>query len=152
MSEPPATTTAPDHIGSRRDRFASAPWTVAALAACGCVVVALVDPTERMVTPPCPLRAATGWWCPLCGATRAASRLLRGDVTTALRFNAVFVVLLPLAVLVWVAAAFPHRLRWLDPVRSRSRSILIAVVAVLGVFMVVRNLPFAATSLRYPGA
>ena len=145
--------TAPvDPSAERRARYPVGPWTGAAVAACGCVAVALVDPTKHMLTPPCPMRAITGWWCPFCGATRAASRLLRGDVLSALQFNAVFVVLLPLVAGLWTAAAFPGRFSWLDPIRARSTPILTAVAVLFGVFMVVRNTPFADTWLRYPGA
>lgn len=148
-----APTTAPvDRQAARRARYPVGPWTGAAVAACGCVAVALIDPTKHMLTPPCPMRSITGWWCPFCGATRAASRLLRGDVVSALHFNAVFVVLLPLALLLWAAAAFPERLRWLDPIRARSKPILTLVVTVFGAFMVVRNTPLGDTWLRYPGA
>jgi len=134
------------------DRLPRAPWVGAALAACGCAVVAVVDPTEHMVTPPCPLRSLTGWWCPLCGGTRAASRLLHGDVATAFRFNAAFVTLLPLGILLWVVAAFPDRFAFLDPVRSRSSRIIVGVATVFLVFAVVRNTPWGLDTLRYPGA
>ena len=125
---------------------------MAAAGACGCVLVALVDPPEHTLSPPCPLRAVTGWWCPLCGATRAASRLIRGDLDAALRFNLVFVVLLPVVAAMWAAVAFPGRLRWLDPLRRRWQSVVYGLVAVLTVFMVVRNLPGPDAWLRYPGA
>ena len=111
-----------------------------AAAAAGCAalaVVSVVDPSDRTLAPPCPLRALTGLDCPLCGATRATHALVRGDVATALDFNALYVLALPLVVLAvgW----------WL--VRGRSPSVLHAAAArwgLLGVavaFMVARNLP-----------
>ena len=111
-----------------------------AVAAVGCValgVVSFVDPSERTLTPPCPLRAITGLDCPLCGATRATHALVRGQLATALDFNALYVLLLPAIVLAvgW----------WL--VRGRSPAVLQApavrwsMVVVAFAFMVLRNLP-----------
>jgi len=137
---------------TRSDRYPAGPWTAAALGACACVAVSIVDPTRHMMSPPCPMRAITGWWCPFCGATRAASRLLRGDLTTALHFNAAFVIVLPVVALLWAAAAFPGRFAWLDPIRRRTAPITAVIVVLFAVFMVVRNTPFGDTWLRYPGA
>jgi hypothetical protein len=36
---------------------------------------------------PCPLRALTGWDCPLCGGTRLGGALLHGDVAAAFAAN-----------------------------------------------------------------
>jgi hypothetical protein len=152
MTELPVTTSEVVAPTTWRDRYPSGPWTLAGVALCGCAVVSLVDPTRHMVTPPCPMRALTGWWCPLCGATRAASRVLRGDLVGAFHFNAVFLLLMPVALAVWAAMAFPGRLRWLDPVRARNTPILLGVGAVLIAFTIVRNTPLGDTWLRYPGA
>ncbi|MFN8051936.1 MAG: DUF2752 domain-containing protein [Acidimicrobiales bacterium] len=135
-----------------RDRLRQGPWMFAGAAVCGCVAVAVVDPTRHMVTPPCPMRALTGWWCPFCGATRAASRLLRGDLTSAFHYNAMFLLLLPLAAAFWFAWAFPARFTRLDPLRARATPIIGAAVALLVLFTVVRNTPLGDTWLRYPGA
>lgn len=46
----------------------------------------------------CPFAMTTGKPCIVCGGTRATLSLIRGDVATAVRFNAV-------VVLIWFAAA-----------------------------------------------
>ncbi|WP_241996423.1 DUF2752 domain-containing protein [Kribbella antiqua] len=45
---------------------------------------------------PCLLHATTGLNCPLCGSTRMAAALLRGDLDAAWHFNPVVLVLGPL--------------------------------------------------------
>mgnify|MGYP000853432348 FL=1 len=85
----------------------------------------------------CPLHAATGLWCPLCGLTRGAFRLVTADPVAALRYNALIVVV-PL--LVWWAVAG----------RRRPGAAMGALVVLLVAFTVVRNLPGAAW-LRGPG-
>ena len=84
--------------------------------------------------PACPLRALTGLDCPLCGATRATHALLRGDVLTALDFNALYVLALPILALLVV--------RWFRTGRVAVRSTWAwAAFAVVVGFGVVRNLP-----------
>ena len=111
-----------------------------AVAAAGCAalaVVGLVDPSAQRLTLPCPLQAATGLDCPLCGATRATRALLRGDLVAALDRNALYVAVLPVVAVL--------ALWWLRtgalPAWSRSRPVLPAVLAVAVVFAVLRNLP-----------
>lgn len=103
----------------------------------GLGVVGLFDPTNWPVGLPCPLRVMTGLDCPLCGATRATHALLRGDLFTALDFNALYVVALPLlavAFVVWLRSG-----QWPSVLRGRQASWGLAVVAVA--FAVLRNLP-----------
>ena len=59
----------------------------AAALAASMVVLYTVDPTRRMVTPPCPYLTLTGFACPGCGLTRAAHFLLHGDVARAFAYN-----------------------------------------------------------------
>jgi hypothetical protein len=111
-------------------------------AAAGCAalaVVGLIDPAERALTPPCPLRAITGLDCPLCGATRATHALLHGQLAHALDLNALYVLALP--VLAAVTAL------WLRsgqvPGFVRRRATPWAMLAVAVAFGIVRNLsPF----------
>ena len=106
-----------------------------------CVASALLDPTggPRL----CPFKAMTGLDCPLCGATRAAHQLFRGNVIAALDFNAVFVVAAPL--LIWIAVAVLRQGLGDTAVRLPSvrRPTVIALVAAVVTFTVIRNLGVA---------
>ena len=116
------------------------------MAAAGCValgVVSLVDPSERTLTPPCPLRAVTGLDCPLCGATRATHALVHGQLATALDFNALYVVLLPVVLTMGLLWLVRGRLPGL--VRRASTAWVLLSVGVA--FAVVRNLPFEPFSV-----
>ncbi|MBX9789449.1 MAG: DUF2752 domain-containing protein [Pirellulales bacterium] len=112
------------------------------LALAGLLLVWAVDPAEAGFYPPCWLHRLTGWHCPGCGATRALHALLHGDVSQALAFNPVFVVLLPIvgAALGWRGLESwrgrPPRTRPLLPGGA-----ILALAAVLVVFGIARNLP-----------
>ncbi len=111
---------------------------VAAAGSIGLAGLYLVNPNSTHV-PLCPLHAATGLWCPLCGATRASYALLHGQWTTALHDNLLFVLLLPMLAAVWLRRA------GLDPATDRAallpRPAFIAVVLLAALFGVLRNLP-----------
>jgi hypothetical protein len=76
---------------------------------------------------PCPFRWLTGWDCPLCGATRMGSALLRLDPATAFAQNPV--VLIGLAVLTALAALWTVELlggpavRPPEPLRAALRQV-----------------------------
>lgn len=138
-----------------RGRPGPLPWVSLGVAASGCVALALVDPLEHQVTPTCPFRALTGWWCPFCGGTRAVAKLVRGDVVSALRYNALFLIAIPLVVVGWWAWALPGRWSVADSVAARagsSRAFWTTVMAVGAAFIVVRNVAPLDAWLRYPGA
>lgn len=83
---------------------------------------------------PCLLRVTTGLDCPLCGATRATFRLLRGDVVGALDLNALWVLAIPLLA-VWAVLAWRRR-------RSFTIANPMPLFAVAIAFGVLRNLPW----------
>ncbi len=108
------------------------------------------NPMQTAVFPPCPLHATTGLWCPGCGATRASFLLLHGDVASALHFNALWVVLAPLALYQAVAfAGEAFGVRWLRRIPLTQPVIAGLLVALLG-FGVVRNLPLDALEVLNP--
>jgi hypothetical protein len=69
--------------------------TVAAVTAVAIAVLYFFNPATAGFYPPCAFRAMTGLLCAGCGATRAMHQLLHGNLTEALRLNAMFVIATP---------------------------------------------------------
>jgi len=121
----------------RRSR--AAPWVATGALASVALGLALVDPAGG--PPVCPFRAVTGWDCPGCGGTRAVHQLLTGHLGAAIDLNLLAVLALPfLAWALWaaiVAALGGPRY----PTPSLSRRWSWALVVLIAVFWVVRNVP-----------
>ncbi|HEX6852744.1 MAG TPA: DUF2752 domain-containing protein [Candidatus Polarisedimenticolaceae bacterium] len=105
------------------------------------VAIACVDPAQARWFPACPLHAATGLFCPGCGATRALHALAHGDPARALAFNPLLILALP--VLVPLAADEAWRVAtgraWL---RTRVPTWAgFTILAVLCAYGVLRNVP-----------
>ena len=130
-------------------RPAAARWALTIAGLAGLSIAAFLLRRADLADPPlwlprCLFHEATGWHCPGCGNTRAASALLHGDLSEALRQNALFVLVLPflgfLAWRSWMGWVYPGRLR---PLSFRwSDRHTFAVVGFLLVYWVVRNLPW----------
>lgn len=98
---------------------------------------------------PCPLRALTGWDCPLCGGTRLGGALLHLDVAAAFAANPVVFIglgLLTLLGIAWLvelvggpALRPPARLRAFS-VRLGGGGWAVVIVALAVVWTLVRNL------------
>ena len=120
-------------------------WTANVVAFAGLVAVVLLrefPPAAYAFYPRCPIFFWTHLSCPGCGGTRALAALLQGQFGEAMRWNAMVVVLLPvaavfLAVTYW-RAVHAETFRW----PSVSNRLLMAALVVTGVFTVVRNVPF----------
>ena len=106
------------------------------------IVLFLFNPTEHRFYPFCMFYRSTGLLCPGCGCLRSAHQLLHGHVMAALRFNALFVLTLPLAGLFamqWLTAKISNR-----PFQLKIQPAWCwAGMVVLIAFGVLRNLPFA---------
>ena len=118
------------------------PVLVAVGAALGCLVLAAFDPRRESFYPSCPFRAVTGRACAGCGVTRGLHELLTGHPVAAMRLNVLLVVLVPAALYRYAAWALPRfGGPTLPTIRPTQRN-LIAGIAVLVLWSVVRNLPF----------
>jgi hypothetical protein len=115
-----------------------APWAALAGMLAATMADVVFDPAHRHV-PLCPFHALTGWDCPLCGGLRAADALVHGRPVTALHDNVLLLVALPLAAGFW--ALWLRRSLARRPAPVLGRAAMVAVVAVLVAFTVVRNLP-----------
>ncbi|MET7301929.1 DUF2752 domain-containing protein [Embleya sp. NPDC005575] len=114
-----------------------------ALLAAATAYVGLVDPRESGHYPPCPYLVVTGLPCPGCGGLRCVHALTHLDLSAALGYNALAVVLFPLIGLLW--------LRWAvrtargEPRRGLADPrALWGLLAVVVLFWIVRDLPLGA--------
>ncbi len=127
-----------------------APALVAAAAVLVCAGVWLCDPTTPGgLLPVCPTKSMFGLDCPGCGSLRMLYAVLHGDLRAAVRYNALTLAALVLAVPVYAVWTYG---------RARDRRILRwdglgwpvpVAVLVTSAWFVVRNLPFSPfTALR----
>ncbi len=88
-----------DVLPAAKYRVAPTKRTVvtALLFAVALVLLWRFDPADANL-PLCSFHTLTGLDCPGCGATRATHELLHGHLAAALRYNALWVVSLPLAI------------------------------------------------------
>ena len=112
------------------------PVAVGALAA----LLLRYPPEQYTFYPQCPIHQYLHLDCPGCGTTRALAALLHGHLLTALHFNPLTTLLLPVA-LFYAIASYLCLLRnqpihWPQP----STRTLQAALAVTLIFTIVRNL------------
>jgi hypothetical protein len=116
-------------------RAAAGAAAVLAMSFLGLVYV--VDPTRRMITPPCPYLTLTGLACPGCGLTRATHFLLHGDVARAFAYNPWAFVAGPALLLFFVLPSITDATRTLRVRTGLSWMMLVVTLA----FWIWRNTP-----------
>jgi len=135
-----------------RARSARLRWGVGLAATGAATVLAVVDPAQQRVAPPCVFHALTGLECPGCGSTRAVHELLTGHPLAALDLNPLFVLSLPL--LLWGLGAWlvgrPTPLARFRPWPMRTWWWVAGMVVVVAVYGVLRN--FDLSPLTYLAA
>lgn len=125
-------------------RRLAGPVLVLGAVGAGVTLAGVVDPNEPGHYPSCPLLWATGLYCPGCGTLRLLHALAHGRPDVAFGLNPLVFVLLPVFGYLWArwtlrsARGLPMASRLLRPGPAY------ALVAVVLVFWVLRNLPFAA--------
>ncbi len=118
------------------------------LALAGIVVLFCFDPAHYRLYPTCVLHQVTGLYCPGCGALRAGHQLLHGHPVTALHYNALFVLSLPL--LAWCIARVIQK-GWASLPQIKPSWLWLALALVL-LFGLLRNLPFPHLACLAPPA
>lgn len=115
------------------------------LAATGFGMLSILDrfpPEKYGFYPACPLFHLTHLYCAGCGATRALAALLHGRFADAWHYNALLVVLLPLAL------AYGLRVYWVTMRRNEflwpaiPRPVSPGLVMAVALFAVLRNTVF----------
>ena len=112
-----------------------------ALGAAACAVLLLIPPGSPHAKwlPRCMFHQMTGLYCPGCGATRALSAMLQGDVLASLHNN---LLLFPLLAL--IAYLF------MKPQTTFKRPVAVAIIAIIVAFTVLRNIPVAPFTYLAP--
>jgi Protein of unknown function (DUF2752) len=132
----PLTNPLPPRSRLRTAVLAGGPLVAIALA----TVLFRYPPEQYSFYPQCPIHQYLHLDCPGCGTTRALAALLHGHLLTALHFNPLTTLLLPVA-LFYAIGSYLRLLRnqsihWPQP----STRTLQAALAVTLVFTIVRNL------------
>lgn len=115
------------------------------------VVLHVADPSEATAFPGCPFFAMTGLYCPGCGTLRCLHALLHADVRSALDYNALTVLFVPMLVIAWLSAGFAGvrgrhpPLEWSTPRWAGS-----ALGFTFGLFWILRNVPVEPFSRLAP--
>ena len=111
------------------------------LGAAACAVLLLVPPGSPHAKwlPKCMFHQMTGLYCPGCGATRALSAMLHGDMKASLHNN---LLLFPLLALIAVLIVKPQT--------SLKRPFAITIAAVVLGFTILRNIPVAPFTYLAP--
>ena len=116
-------------------------WALTALAVllAGGYILYRFDPVQSGLYPKCVFYQFTGCYCPGCGAARAFHALIHGDFLTALDYNPLLVIALP----VIVAMIVLEIVGWF---RDRRYGLFqmwqaVALVVLIVVYTVLRNLP-----------
>ncbi len=135
----------PAVLSASRAHRVAPPLLLAGAVIAASVALHLRDPHQSGSWGYCPWLVLTGTACPGCGGLRAVNDLTRGDVAAAFSSNALFVGSLPLLAALWTRSVV-HRWRNEPP---PLRPAVVAwsggvAIALLLVFWVVRNLPFAS--------
>lgn len=133
----------PGRISARVPRWL-APATVALVAAGWCTTAAVLNPAAvGSALPSCPFKALTGWDCPGCGSTRMLHALVHGRPDDAAGYNVVALAALPLLIYAWFAWLLRATVGLRLPDWQTARWVAPAVLGVVVVWWVVRNIPVA---------
>ncbi|GAA1224749.1 DUF2752 domain-containing protein [Kitasatospora nipponensis] len=122
-------------------RRLASPLSALAAVALPTAFVATVDPNSPGHYPTCPFLQLTGWWCPGCGGLRCVHALTRGELGVAVHDNLLAVALFGVLGVLWVRWARAALTRQAPPGFSPGLRHVLALIALMVAFTVLRNLP-----------
>ncbi|MGA3217595.1 MAG: DUF2752 domain-containing protein [Acidimicrobiales bacterium] len=117
-----------------------APAVTAAGLVAAMTVVALRDPFQHHLSPPCPFHALTGLWCPFCGGTRAVWAAAHGQFGLMMHANALFPAMVLAAAWGWLSWLGKATGWWTWP-SPNTRLVGWTFAGLLVAFTVLRNVP-----------
>lgn len=115
------------------------------------VVLHVADPSDATSFPVCPFYAITGLYCPGCGTLRCLHALLHADLRSALDYNLLTVLFVPMLLAAWVSVGLAGirgrhpPLAWNLP---RWAGWVFGVA--FGLFWILRNVPLEPFSWMAP--
>ena len=137
-------------IRTKRSVRAALLLGAAAVFAAGALYLYFHDPYQYPL--PCIIKLLTGLYCPGCGAGRACFSILHGKFFDAFCYNPLLVILLPFAGgyiaargIDWAVTGGNH----ID--RKISIKLLLAVLIIILIYGILRNIPIFPFSLLAPG-
>ncbi|HEX6074841.1 MAG TPA: DUF2752 domain-containing protein [Micromonosporaceae bacterium] len=143
-------------LGQRMERMWTHPAWFAPLAVLVCFagfsgLMLASDPTDGRPDAfgGCALKALTGFDCPGCGGTRAFWYLVHGNLPEAARHHVVAVFAAPFLVYLYLSWAAQRMFNLKLPQFPLRPGMVTGFFVVWGVFMVVRNLPWAPFTMLY---
>lgn len=117
--------------------------------AAGCILLLyfFVEPKNENL-PKCFFHQITGFYCPGCGVQRSFHALLHGNMTTAMGYNLLFVLCLPLIIYFVLGYVLEKKHSSASFVYKPYFSLTVLIVVIF--FWVLRNLPFIPFSWLAP--
>ena len=120
------------------------------LAGGGAAYLYFHDPSVYPI--PCVFHLLTGLYCPGCGVGRACFALMHGELGEAFSYNPLMVILIPFLCLYAAARGFDWAVTGGNHVDGKiSVKLLVAILVLILIYGIVRNIPALPFSLLTPG-
>ena len=137
-------------IRTKRSVRAALLLGAAAVFAAGALYLYFHDPYQYPL--PCIIKLLTGLYCPGCGAGRACFSILHGKFFDAFCYNSLLVILLPFAGGYIAARGIDWAVTGGNHIDGKiSIKLLLAVLIIILVYGILRNIPIFPFSLLAPG-
>jgi len=117
--------------------------------AAGCLLLLyfFIEPKNGNL-PKCFFHQVTGLYCPGCGVQRSFHALLHGHLLTAIDFNLLFILFLPLIIYFILVFVLGKKYSRSSVIYKTKFSMAIVIIVIS--FWILRNLPFAPFSWLAP--